>query len=178
MATSNGGAAPLGFESSGDGDHHDQSIEYPAEVTVNAALLLEILEGMEKDLFQQAGKLQKILAEINEEELPKRLVKLKGPEAMQWNRTEDGAVQQPFIVTAGAAYLYGSSVVPGLEAVVGNATKEAASSYIYQPRASDDFIRGTMYSQYEVAVPASTAGDCYRGAMEMFYGPDVDEPIG
>lgn len=50
-------------------------------------------------------------------------------------------VRSGFLATLGASFLYSSSVVAGLESVVGNSTREAASSYIHQPLASEESIR-------------------------------------
>ena len=34
--------------------------------------------------------------------------------------------------------------------------------------------QGTAYSQYEIAIPASTVGDCFKGIFQLLYGRDVD----
>lgn len=48
----------------------------------------------------------------------------------------------------------------GLAVVAGNATAEASASFIRQPERTLASLRQTLYSQYEVAVPLSTAADC------------------
>ncbi|GAX78596.1 hypothetical protein CEUSTIGMA_g6035.t1 [Chlamydomonas eustigma] len=62
----------------------------------------------------------------------------------------------------------------GVLSIASNNTPEAHESYLYQPDALLDNIRTVRYDQYEVAVPVSTMGDCFKGLLDMVYEGDID----
>ncbi|GLC54135.1 hypothetical protein PLESTB_000827700 [Pleodorina starrii] len=61
----------------------------------------------------------------------------------------------------------------GVYSIAANATKEAQSSYLYQPESILEVnVRKVMYDQYEVTMPVSSMADCWQGLLELLYGAD------
>eukprot|EP00873_Tetraselmis_striata_P012175 jgi/Tetstr1/432439/TSEL_021815.t1 len=151
-------------------------LEQDASLRIDSAMLEDVLARIDTTLFARAGKLGDLKQAINALELPPEIMNTLGPLATTWQPSE-AVARREWITSMGASYLYAASVVGGLESTVGNATFEAASSYIHQPLESNEAIETTLYSQYEVAIPVSTVGRCFKGILQSIYGENVDAPF-
>eukprot|EP00198_Chlamydomonas_reinhardtii_P009630 XP_001698967.1 predicted protein [Chlamydomonas reinhardtii] len=60
----------------------------------------------------------------------------------------------------------------GVYSIAANGTREALSSYLYQPESIYLTPSRMNDVQYEVAIPITSVGDCWSGLLDLLYGPD------
>ncbi|GMH42611.1 hypothetical protein BSKO_10530 [Bryopsis sp. KO-2023] len=163
--------------------------DFEPEETTQYKSLMEMLEvtGDPKIAADKGSKLKKGVFESALEVL-EELDTTKIQKKLDLNRTETGKSvadgvkwEEPGKKTANPIYgsqlsatpLFSSNVA-ALTSLLGNETVEAHLSYISMPEAlMPSLVRGTLYDQYEVAIPVDRMADCMEGLLDVVYGDDV-----
>ena len=73
----------------------------------------------------------------------------------------------PFYALSSSADILMDASIGGVGIIAANSTLEATESYLKEPLAYDILIKTIPYDQYEVAVPLSLVGSCFRSLIDL-----------